>query len=60
MTAKTGKGGVMERCEKICIYCTNYISETATLEGECKIDEDVHSEEHCNSYTKRSLSDDGR
>jgi len=49
----------MERREKICLHCANYIPETAALEGECKVDEDINSEEFCASYTKQG-GDDGK
>ena len=42
----------MPRKDKICNFCRNYVPETKELEGECEVDEDINSEEYCESYEK--------
>lgn len=42
-----------KRKDKICIYCSSYISETKELEGECLIDEDINSFEFCECFEKK-------
>jgi len=43
---------------KICPYCKFYIPETATLEGECREDEDVTSQAYCDCF-ERGKNKDG-
>lgn len=41
-----------KRKDKICKFCKWYEPPTATLEGECGVDEDIESEEWCEAYEK--------
>ena len=45
------------RKEKICLMCLYYIPETENMEGECASDEDIETEDFCESYEAKGNYD---
>ena len=43
-------GEERSRKDKICSKCKWFMDETATLEGECAVDEDIESTKYCESF----------
>jgi hypothetical protein len=42
----------MGRYERECKTCMHFLPETETSEGECLVDEDITSEERCETYER--------